>query len=275
MKMLLLLIGKLINNVFGYAKQKHVYFASWKYLYNISLMGMGRIQGNPIEADGELEVIKKVITESGNDIILFDVGANKGDYSNHVMQRVTAGKKMSIHIFEPSSVHANALKKLFNGSVYPGHQFFINQAALCHTESFAYLYADSEGSDLGSLINLKNAIRPFDENKKEKVETLTIDGYMARHDIERIDFIKIDVEGGEFNVLSGASKAISEKRIKRIQFEFGAGNITARVFFHDFWEMLSDKYSFYQVLSGGLVPIEAYSPDLEIFKTTNFYLSLK
>jgi hypothetical protein len=90
-----------------------------------------------------------------------------------------------------------------------------------------------------------------------------------------VDLLKIDVEGFEYKVLSGAMESIRAGKIKKIQFEFGAGNITARVFFHDFWELLSDRYHFAQVLSGGTVPINKYSNEWEIFKTTNYLLTLK
>lgn len=276
MNSLLLFFGKIINNVFGYSKQKYKYYAAWKYLHQISLMGMGRIQGNPIEADGEIDVIKKIMKSApGPEIVIFDVGANKGQYSSHVLSEVLPEKKIQLHIFEPSASNTGTLKDQFNSSRYPQHQFIVNQLALSDTNSHEYLYTDTEGSDLGSLLNLKTSVRPFNDANKETVETMTLDQYVEKNGVAVIDFIKIDVEGGEYKVLSGAVSTIQQNRIKHIQFEFGAGNITARVFFLDFWEMLSSKYNFYQVLSGGLVPVNSYNSDLEIFKTTNYLLIIK
>jgi FkbM family methyltransferase len=275
MRFLLLFYAKLINNIFGYSKQNYKYFASWQYIYQIGLLGMGRIQGNPIGKNGEVDVIKKIISTAGPKVVILDVGANKGQYSSHVMKHAIAGKEIELHIFEPSSANINILKNQFNKTRYPGNSFFINQLALSDVNSQAFLYTDSAGSDLGSLLNLKIPVRPFNDSKKEKVQTATLNDYFIGSGLKEVDFLKIDVEGLEYKVLSGGYKVISEKRIKNIQFEFGPGNITARIFFHDFWELLSTTYNFFQVLSGGLIPVDKYSPDLEIFKTTNYFLTLK
>jgi hypothetical protein len=125
------------------------------------------------------------------------------------------------------------------------------------------------------LYNLKLPIRPFDDSQKELVNVVTFDEYASNREINCVDLLKIDVEGNEYKVLCGAMNFIKENRIKNIQFEFGAGNITARVFFHDFWTLLSDRYDFYQILSGGLVPVVKYSNEWEIFRTANFLLKLK
>ncbi len=255
--------------------QDHRYFKSWEYIYRIGLLGMGRLTGNPIEKSGELDVIKKILASPGNEATIFDVGANKGQYSSHIMAEVKGQKKLQLHLFEPAISNVPMLKEQFNSSRYPDHFFIVNQFALSDTNSTGYLYTDEHGSDLGSLLNLKVPIRPFDDNKKETVETVKLDHYAEKNNIKIIDFLKIDVEGAEYKVLSGAMNLIDQKRIKNIQFEFGAGNITARIFFNDFWELLSSRYHFFQVLSGGLVPVTKYNTDMEIFKTTNYFLVLK
>ncbi|MEO8772560.1 MAG: FkbM family methyltransferase [Ferruginibacter sp.] len=275
MRFLLLFCAKIINNVFGYSKQNYKYFSSWKYVYQIGLLGMGRMQGNPIEANGEINVIKMIVATVNEKLVILDVGANKGQYSLHVMKQAFSGKKIDLHIFEPSSANIKILRDHFNIIKYPGNKFFINQLALSDVNSQEFLYTDSAGSDLASLLNLKIPIRPFDNSKKEKIETMTLDNYFIKNDLKEVDFLKIDVEGAEYKVLSGGSKVIGERRIKNIQFEFGAGNITSRVFFYDFWELLSSAYNFFQVLSRGLVPVDEYSTDLEIFKTANYLLTLK
>src|SRR5205807_7991096 len=47
----------------------------------------------------------------------------------------------------------------------------------------------------------------------------TIDGFCAANSIEQIDLLKIDVEGHELGVLSGASRLLSENRIAIIRIE--------------------------------------------------------
>lgn len=275
MAKILLLMGKIINNLFGYSKGKHKYFSAWKYLHTIAFQGMGRVQGNAVEISGEKIVLKKIISAAGQKAVILDIGANKGQYSSLACSQFVPDKSFEMHLFEPSSFNINTLQKKFTSDNYTNCHFIINQMALSDENGFAFLFSDSEGSDLSSLMDLKTPIRKFDESKKEKVQTMTLDEYTSRNNIRSIDLLKIDVEGAEYKVLTGAKKILENKTVKNIQFEFGAGNITSRIFFYDFWDLLSAQYSFYQVLSDGLVPVNKYSIDMEIFKTTNYFLTLK
>lgn len=275
MRYLLLFLGKVINNVFHSKQQHYKYFKEWSYLHNISLQGIGRIQGNPIEKSGEVDVIKKIMHNAGEVVTIVDVGANSGQYSSHIMAHVPPHKKVVLHIFEPSEVNIPVLQNKFNTKAFPGNLFFINKVALGDENSTAFLYADEKGSDLSSLLDLKVPIRPFDETEKEEVKVIKLDDYLATLKDQTIDLLKIDVEGTEYCVLTGALQSINQGKIRNIQFEFGAGNITSKVFFNDFWNLLSSKYDFFQILYRGQVSIPKYTPDLEIFKTVNFFLTLK
>jgi FkbM family methyltransferase len=275
MNSILLFFAKVINNVFGYAKGKKGYFKTWQYMHTVALQGMGRIQGTPLDESGENNVLRDVITAAGQRPVVIDVGANKGDYTAMAISHLTPAKQIELHLFEPSAFNIGMLKKRFEGHNSANCFISINHGALSDENGFAFLFSDSEGSDLGSLIDLKIPIRPFEESKKEKVQIMTFDEYASTHNIKDVDLLKIDVEGAEYKVLNGAKKMLDAGRIKNIQFEFGAGNITARIYFHDFWELLHSRYTFFQVLSDGLVPVEKYSIDLEVFKTTNYFLSLK
>jgi hypothetical protein len=64
-------------------------------------------------------------------------------------------------------------------------------------------------------------------------------------------------------------------KIKFIQFEFGGTDIDARVFFRDFYFLLSPKYNIYRILKNGLYPIKVYKESEEIFITTNYLAILK
>jgi FkbM family methyltransferase len=274
MNVILLYIGKLINRIFSYSFQRFQYFNAWNYLYRISLTGMGRIQGNPIEKNGEMDVLKSLFNKHQHKFVVFDVGANKGQYLDAVLHTIN-NKELEIHVFDPSVVNAvflNEKLSILNNSKL---SFKINTCAISNKSGDGFLFADEQGSDIASLLNLKVQIRPFNEEKKELVKIITIDEYLANEKIDGIDLLKIDIEGGEYDALKGAEKSIKNKKIKHIQFEFGPGNITARKFFLDFWELLSDDYHFYQVMKGGILPIKNYNADLEIFKTANYLLILK
>ena len=70
------------------------------------------------------------------------------------------------------------------------------------------------------------------------------DAYMAEQGIDRIDLLKIDVEGAEHLVLQGLAGALAGGRIGVIQFEYGQANIVTRFLLRDFHLLLeSHGYS--------------------------------
>ena len=274
MSTILLWIAKIVNRMFSRYFQREAYFEAWLYIYRLGLTGMGRIQGNPIEQNGELDVMRLISQKPKKELVAFDVGANVGQYATHLLQ-AWSGRSVSLHLFEPSTTNGKRLHRDLADKQSDLVRIHINVMALGDDNKEAFLYTDHQGSDLASLHNLRTPIRPFDESAKEWVRVSTVDTYCQQLDIDHIDLLKIDVEGAELQVLRGAESMIRQGAIDAIQFEFGAGNITSRVFFRDFWELLSDRYRFHQVVKGGLIPIPAYSSEWEIFRTANYLLIRK
>ena len=90
-------------------------------------------------------------------------------------------------------------------------------------------------------------------------------------------FLKVDVEGHELDVFSGAKDALRKGSIKNIQFEFGGCNIDTRTFFQDFWYLLTGYgYTLYRIMpDGSLYRINNYAEKLEAFICTNYFAEIK
>ena len=71
--------------------------------------------------------------------------------------------------------------------------------------------------DTSSLLNSKKTGLNSDEQVKTinqvKVELTTIDEYLKINNIERINILKLDIQGSELNALKGAEVALSNKKI--------------------------------------------------------------
>ena len=90
-----------------------------------------------------------------------------------------------------------------------------------------------------------------------------------------IDFLSIDLEGHEYDVLIGSKNMLESKKIGIIQYEFGGCNIDSRTYFQDFWYLLNNNYYIYRLLKNGLKKIRQYEEEQERFLTSTFLSVLK
>jgi FkbM family methyltransferase len=215
-----------------------------------------------IEAKLSLELLRQNLVF---DPIVFDIGANIGNYTNSILKLNSSAK---IYAFEPSKVAREILEKRF---LYVSSVEIIPYA-LGGKNTMGTLWSDILGSGLGSL--QKRQLEHFGINfsKSEQVEIVTVDSWCAENAIYP-HMIKIDVEGSEFEILLGSTKTLEHVTI--VQFEFGGANIDSRTFFQDFWYLFAKlNFKIFRITKNGLVHISKYSEEDEFFKTTN-YIALK
>ena len=94
--------------------------------------------------------------------------------------------------------------------------------------------------------------------------------------IEKISFLKIDVEGNELSVLKGAEKYISAGKVDYIQFEYGGTFIDAHILLKDVFEFFKNKpYTISKMMSSGLKTTPTYSREFENFQYANYVAILK
>ena len=117
---------------------------------------------------------------------------------------------------------------------------------------------------------LRRRMGDFALHRHETIELTTLDAFCELHGIAAIDFLKLDVEGHELAVLQGAGNMINSGNLRLIQFEFGPANIYSRTYYYDFWQLLSDRYRIFRIVPRGLVAIDAYREQNEVFLTSNF-----
>lgn len=240
----------------------------WEYLFKISLMGMNIGGGDIPELSGETNLLRILSYEiDTTEPVLFDVGANVGKYT--VLLKKHFPNSM-VYCFEPSARTYDILHS--NITQYEGVQ--AENIGLGENDGEATLFYDYEGSGIASLYNRHLEQYEIHLNATEKVKIMTLDGYCIRNGITHIDFLKLDVEGNEYSVLKSANNML-DGNIDFIQIEFGGTYIDSRVFFRDFWELLSDKYDVYRIMKDGIVNIEGYSEMLEVFCCTNYLFASK
>lgn len=199
--------------------------------------------------------------------IAIDIGGNIGDYSMNLLSNFP---EIEIHIFEPSKYNFEILEKRFFGN----KKITINKVALGNSIGEYKLFSNNPGSGLASLTKRNLDHFGIEFNYEEAVTLSTFEHYWENVlQKKNIDFIKIDVEGHELDVMKGMGKAI--ENIKIIQFEFGGTCIDTRTFFQDYWYFFkNNSFKIFRIGPLGLNEIKNYKESDEYFLTTN-YLCVK
>ncbi len=159
---------------------------------------------NGIYEEKTIELIKKLLNGSS---VFFDVGANIGCISLPVA-KLTGAK---IYAFEPSDSVFDFLKE--NVQQNNISSIVLNKVAVhsIHNMKLDFFATDQKygGSSLLPVYN----------QDSYEVQSVSLDEYCKERNINKIDVLKIDVQGHEAEVLKGSQSLLKEKKIKAIIFE--------------------------------------------------------
>lgn len=236
----------------------------WERLHRWSLTGMNVGPGGDLRDSGELWVLDHVAARVRGRAVVFDVGANQGEYADAALARFPAG--VDLFCFEPSKSTFDLLSGRVAGR--DGVRLF-NFGFGAKAESVT-LYSNQAGSGLASVYARRLGHFGIEMKPVETIRLRTMDDFCREEGIAHIHLAKLDVEGHELSVLRGAQSLIQRRAIDFIQWEFGGTNIDSRTYFQDFFYELNEGYRIHRVLRRGLAPIDRYYEALENFMATNF-----
>jgi FkbM family methyltransferase len=152
-----------------------------------------------------IPVLRPLLPE---DAVVFDVGAHAGQYSKLFAKLVPEGRVFS---FEPGSYARSILRiaillnRLENVTIVP---IALGDRAGVETLTLPVKRPGSYGFGLAHLGREER----WPNSRREIVPQATLDEVVAALDLDRLDFIKADIEGWEMRLVRGGREALRRFR---------------------------------------------------------------
>jgi FkbM family methyltransferase len=135
--------------------------------------------------------------------IVFDVGGFRGDFAAQIHERY----QCQIHVFEPVKQYYNEIKRRFSQKpqikVHPFGLGAKNQEILINLQD--------DGSSF---------VKKSEGSSSEVARIISIQDFLEQHTIPRIDLLKVNIEGGEFELLDSLLDTGLIQLVEHLQVQF-------------------------------------------------------
>ena len=166
----------------------------------------------------EIFIDKCYDIDINDNMVIFDVGANIGLFTNYIN---SLNKNVKVYSFEPVVETFNKLKlnskgennilinkALGNANEISSINYIENASSLSSINEFSIDKLEAHNEIYNKYGIFKGIIKyflekEFNNSQKKQIEITTISTIIDEYNIETIDILKIDVEGFELNVLKG------------------------------------------------------------------------
>jgi FkbM family methyltransferase len=159
-----------------------------------------------IEGDYEKDFfrIADALLQEGGEFL--DVGANHGLLSFGLARKLD--QRVRFHLFEPNPKLLESIEK--SRKLYPSMRAEINALAVC----------DEDGTISFEVQKEQTGASHITKNGGIPIRSIRLDTYLADKGLDRVDLLKLDIEGYELTALRGAERGLKSRRIKAIYFEY-------------------------------------------------------
>jgi FkbM family methyltransferase len=149
--------------------------------------------------------------------VVFDLGGFKGEWAIEILARYNPKE---LYIFEPVKKFADDIQK----------RFIKNS----RVKVFAFGLGNKDFTEEIAVENASTSVYKKDQGSKEKIEIKDIKKFLEEKNIDKIDLMKINIEGGEYDLLEYLIENTLIQKIKNIQIQFhdfvpGAHNKMERI----------------------------------------------
>lgn len=180
-------------------------YAQWSTpdgLYWIPVRNQYTLPFNLAEQEVDIYTLGPVHIKPGD--VVLDCGANVGVYTRKALK---AGAKLIIAI-EPAPENIDVLQRNFAAEIRQG-RVIVYPKGVWDKEDTLILHKNSDDSAADSFVINQERDKKTTHAPDEKLPVTTIDQIVAELGLDRVDFIKMDIEGAEVRAVRGARKTIA------------------------------------------------------------------
>lgn len=143
-----------------------------------------------------------------NSMTVLDLGANIGYYTMFAASIV--GPLGKVFAFEPSPNNLNLIRASVQVNSF--HNVVVVDGAVSDQVGISSFYLSPYYISEHSLFDYHYSSGLYTSQNKIDVNVLTIDHYVEKQVISKVDFIKMDIEGSESKALNGMKKTLDENK---------------------------------------------------------------
>jgi FkbM family methyltransferase len=200
----------------------------------------------------------------GDDAVCFDIGANIGSFTIVLGRR---SPNCFIHAFEPAPNTARILQSNIDRNQLANVR--VHRLAATDHDGSVHFSNDPTISQRNHIVTDSAASIVSCE-----VATTSLDSFSRAHNIERIDFAKIDCEGVEPLVLRGAKALLRNKQIAALLIEVSPRNLQNFGFSTNslLAEVSETPYVFYRFKEDGVVGERVTDQQLDAIQSEDLLL---
>jgi FkbM family methyltransferase len=165
----------------------------------------------------EVPLTKYLISAVKQENIVFDLGANIGYFT--LLSGIIVGKRGKVVSYEANKKNYNLLKENIAYNVMGDRIQLYNKAIYSEKKQLKF-YSSNKWTGNGSLVpHSEEYFNRFstDEILEEKIEAEPLEVHLDNFPF--INFIKMDIEGGEYHGFLGMKNLLENKKIGEIIFE--------------------------------------------------------
>jgi FkbM family methyltransferase len=262
----------------SFIKQLMVSLVGRRAVYRIGRSLYQKARGdvaNDMKSNGEMLIQKCVVSAWKNSsfseqrLVVFDVGANVGDWSNALVERLSTTamhETADLYIFEPVPSTFDFLKKRLGSDNSALHY---ENVALSSENGESTIYVSAPNAGTNSL----HASSQSGEQEQISIVKVTAADFCSTNNIQKIHLLKCDTEGHDMEVIRGALPLLTEEKISILQFEYNHRWIYARNYLRDVFIVIEKlPYKLVMLQPDHLWVFSEWHPELERFFEANYAL---